>query len=269
MATVKGPIVLTGSLSNISFYTRRGSDKVIARTKGGASKEKIKTSSKFEGLRKQQKEWSACAKFGSVTRFAFGGLHRMADYNLTPVLNGLAKELQKSDTLHPVGERAIYLSKFKHTLENFQLNRQYPFNTVLRVLPVTSVNRETGTAIVTFPRINASTDIYNLQIQPFFRLIITMGVISDIEFSVQNNVFLPLVPEVNGITETFTGEWNNSSAVIDEHNVELILDTETLAKLDERCTLILCVAIEFGKLNILNQPEAVKYAGCARVMKVI
>jgi hypothetical protein len=41
MATVKGPIQFSGSISNISFYTRRGSDKVIARSKGGASKEKI------------------------------------------------------------------------------------------------------------------------------------------------------------------------------------------------------------------------------------
>lgn len=268
MATVKGPIVFSGSLSNISFYTRRGSDKVIARTKGGASKEKIKSSPKFEKLRIQQKEWKGCTAFASVLRYAFGGLHRLADYNLTPVLNGLAKEIQKTDAVHPVGERGIYLSKFKHALDNFQLNRQYPFNTVLRVLPGVSVMRESGTSTVTFPRINAITDIYNLQKLPFFRLIITLGVISDIEFSEQDNAFLPVVHEVHGITENFIGEWNNASAVIDEHSVDLNLDAEILAKMDERCTLVLCAGIEFGKLNMLNQPEAVKYAGCARVLKV-
>lgn len=38
MTIVKGPIHFSGSISNVSFYTRRGSDIVIARSKGGATK---------------------------------------------------------------------------------------------------------------------------------------------------------------------------------------------------------------------------------------
>ena len=54
---------MTGSISNVSFYTRRGSDKMIARSKGGASKEKIKSAPEFEGFRLQQKEWKGCTGF--------------------------------------------------------------------------------------------------------------------------------------------------------------------------------------------------------------
>jgi len=36
MAIVKGAFQLTGSIRGVSFYTVRGSDKVIMRTKGGA-----------------------------------------------------------------------------------------------------------------------------------------------------------------------------------------------------------------------------------------
>ena len=57
MAIVKGTVVMTGGFGNASFYTRRGSDKVIVRTKGGPSKQKIKTSPRFESVRLQQKEW--------------------------------------------------------------------------------------------------------------------------------------------------------------------------------------------------------------------
>lgn len=266
MATIKGPIELKGSLSNISFYTRRGSDKVIARTKGGASKEKIKQSPKFEKLRVQHKEWKGCTGFASALRNAFGGLHRLADYNITPVLNGLAKELQKSDSVHPVGERAIYLSKFKHTLDNFQLNRKFPFNTIVRVLP--EVNIETGTVTVTFPRFNAATDIYNLQKLPFFRLIVAMGIVSDVAYNDEEKMFLPQKQELHGISEVVTGEWINTSAVVEEHTFNFPLDTETRANLQEHCTLIVSAGIEFGRLTMLNNPEAVKYAGCARVLKV-
>ena len=42
MVKIKGPFKMNGSMAGISFYTMRGSDKVIMRTKGGATKKKIK-----------------------------------------------------------------------------------------------------------------------------------------------------------------------------------------------------------------------------------
>jgi hypothetical protein len=82
------------------FYTQTGSDKVIMRTKGVATKQQITKSPTFAKLRLQQKEWSGCAKCASMIRFSFGGLHRLADYNLTPVLSGFVKNIQKCDTTH-------------------------------------------------------------------------------------------------------------------------------------------------------------------------
>ena len=110
MAIVKGLIQMTGSLSGVSFYTRRGSDKIIARTKGGVSGDKIKRLPQYEGLRLQQKEWSGVTKLASGVRHAFGGLHRLADYNLTSVLNGLANKMQKADTSAEKGKRPVRLS---------------------------------------------------------------------------------------------------------------------------------------------------------------
>src|ERR1035437_4613010 len=109
MAIVKGPIQMTGSIAGVSFYTRRGSDKVIMRTKGGVSKEKMAKAPQYESLRKNQQEWGGCTKFGSLTRYAFGGLHRLADYNLTSVLNGMGKNLMKLDTQSELGKRRLQL----------------------------------------------------------------------------------------------------------------------------------------------------------------
>jgi len=133
---------MTGSIKGVSFYSVRGSYKVIMRKKGGTSKDKIATLPKFEGLRKQQKEWSGCAKFGSMTRNAFGGLNRLADYNLTPVLNDKGKNLMKLDTVTETGKRNLNLSTYRAALEGFNFNRNYPFNRVLRVAPRLELNRE-------------------------------------------------------------------------------------------------------------------------------
>jgi len=157
---------MTGSFGNASFYTRRGSDKVIARTKGGPSKEKIKTSPRFGNFRLQQTEWKGCTGFASVLRYAFGGLHRLADYNLTPALNAFAKNLQKTDTENPNGQRSICLSHLRYTLDNFNFNRQYPFNTVFRLMVSSAIDRSEASGTVHIPRIIALNDILNVQKLP-------------------------------------------------------------------------------------------------------
>lgn len=85
MAIIKGFMQLTGSIQGVSFYTLKGSDKVIMRTKGGATKKRIAKSPEFENTRKQNMEFGGCSKFGSKSRKAFGSIQRIADYNINPL----------------------------------------------------------------------------------------------------------------------------------------------------------------------------------------
>ncbi len=268
MAIVKGTIVMTGGFGNASFYTVRGSDKVIVRTKGGASKQKIKTSPKFEGLRKQQKEWGACAKYGSVARYAMGGLHRLADYNITPVLNGMGKNLMKLDTVSEVGMRYLRLSVYPQALEGFNLNRNYPFNTVLRVSPHVNLNRETLTATVVFPRINTAIDLLNVQKLPFFRLIISIGIVSDFQYNRAHNEYEPIVPLVHGITDTSTGAWHSTQTILAEHSMTAAFGEMELADMTDEATILVCLGVEFGNVGFTGEPVEVKYAGSAKVVAV-
>lgn len=260
---------MTGSFGNASFYTRRGSDKVIVRTKGGASKEKIKSSPKFEGFRLQQKEWKGCTGFASVLRYAFGGLHRLADYNLTPVLNGFAKNLQKTDAINETGKRSICLSGLGYTLENFNFNRQYAFNTVLKVSVQGSIDRASGSAVVNVPRINTDMDVQNVQRLPYFRLIASLGVVSDVKWNETGKEFKAEVPDVHGVSEVLTGNWMPSENILPEQTLSVQLDEYTCSQLTNECSLILSMAIEFGKVGFTGSPQEVKYAGCGRVLKVL
>lgn len=268
MAIVKGPIVMTGSISNVSFYTRRGSDKVIARSKGGATKEKIKNSPKFEGFRLQQNEWKGCTGFASMLRYAFGGLHRLADYNLTPVLNGFAKNIQKTDTENETGKRAISLSKYRYTLEGFNFNRNYPFNTILRVGVMGEIQRETLSATVKVPRVNTEIDVHNVQRLPYFRLVVALGAISDMRFDEVAKCYEPIVPTMHGVSEVVTGEWFPSENVLLEQTIEICLGVEMKSLMADEVSLVLSMAIEFGKVGFTGQPQEVKYAGCGKVLKV-
>jgi len=269
MVKIKGPFQLSGSMGEISFYKMRGSNKVIMRGKGGAKKEKIENSPKFEELRKHQKEFGGCSKFGSLARYAFGGLHRVASYNLNPQLNSFGKRLMKLDKIIPVGHRSIKLSEYKEILEGFDFNDVYPINTVLRVIPRWEIDREQLKAVVTFPRINTDINLLNIQKLPFFRLLIAIGTISDIIYDPEKKEYLPMVSGVHGHSRILTGDWNSSNSILPEQTMTIQMDEKEIAQMTDNVTVVLTMAVEFGNVGDSKQPVEVKYAGCGKVIAVM
>ena len=91
MSIIKPPFEITGSIRGISFYKQYGSDKVIMRTKGGATRDKIRKSPKFAKLRLHQAEWKGCVKMsGTICNSLFYVKH-LADFNVSSYMNGYSK----------------------------------------------------------------------------------------------------------------------------------------------------------------------------------
>jgi len=268
MTIVKGFMQMTGSIQGVSFYTLKGSDKVIMRTKGGATKKQIAHSPKFENTRKQNMEFGGCSKFGAKARKAFGGLHRLADYNILPVLNGIGKSLIKLDTVTEVGKRNLKLTENKEILEGFNFNRNYPFNTVVRISPQWVVKRDTLQATVTIPRINTDIDLLNIQKLPFFRLMIAIGTVSNLSYNETKSEYKPLVPDLHGASNTTTGEWHRTQSIVPEQILTVQQNEELVAELTDDVTVLLSMAIEFGNIGMTDEPVEVQYAGCGKVIAV-
>ncbi len=268
MAIVKGPFQLSGSVSGVSFYTRRGSDQVIMRSKGGASADKIKRLPQYKGFRSQQKEWSGCTKFASGVRLALGGLHRLADYNISSVLNGMGNKLQKLDTTMEKGKRPVRLTPIKQALDGFNLNRNYPFNGVLRVTTTFDIDREHLSATVTIPRINTGTDLQNIQRLPYFRIIVVLGTASDMVFNENLNDYLPVVEELHGAAAITNSNWYSANTIVEEHTLTAQMTDKQIAMLTNDVSLILSIGVEFGMVGFTGEPVEVKYAGSAKVLKV-
>ena len=269
MAIVKGPFQISGSVSGVSFYTRRGSDQVIMRSKGGVKGDKMKRMSQFDGFRTQQKEWSGCTKWASGVRLAFGGLHRLADYNISSVLNGLGNKLQKMDTTTPKGKRPVQLSSFKQALDGFHLNRTYPFNGALRVSTSVEIDREQLSASVIIPRINTDIDLQNIQRLPYFRIIVVLGTASDMFFDEQLNDYLPMVAGLHGASVITNSEWYSANSIIDEQTITARMTHQQVAMLSDSVSMILSIGVEFGMVGFNGKPVEVKYAGSAKVLRVV
>ena len=86
---------MSGSFGTASCYFLPGSDKMIVRATGGPSARRMKVGPEFEQVRKHQKEWKACVLFSQSLKHAFGSVYKLADYNVSPVWNGLTKNIIK------------------------------------------------------------------------------------------------------------------------------------------------------------------------------
>ena len=160
MSKLEGNILFTGSMGNLSAYKRRGSDKIILRTKGGASKDKIKNDPAFALTRKYNSEFGGCSKAAAFVRKAIIGLWHMADPDSTGQLNALAHTIQKLDTIHAAGERAIRFSQYRYLLDGFNMTSQLHFNTVIRHPVSVSVLRTNGSARLELPGLLPGVNFY-------------------------------------------------------------------------------------------------------------
>jgi hypothetical protein len=268
MAKIKGILQATGSIRGVSFYTRMGSDEVIMRTKGGASKEKIAKSPKFAKLRECQKEWSGCTKLGAGIRSALAGLTRLSDYSVSGTLNGIAKTIQKNDTERPNGQRSVLLSAQRDILAGFSLNKKYPFDSVLRATPTAMMDREYLSAKVTVPRINTDIHLVNFRNLPFFRVIVTLGTLSDMAYSAQNNDYVPVDDTFHSGGYSVESEWFPTQGVVAEQTFDIAMKYAQPGDLSEATTMILGIGVEFGTAGYDGKPVEVKYAGSGKILGV-
>jgi len=270
MAIVHGALQVTGSIKGVTFYTRTGSDKVIMRTKAGPSKQRMAKGPEFEKVRQHQQEWGACVQFARAVRDAVGSTYRLGDFNLTPVWTGMGKNLMKLDQIGKVGERRLYLTSYRLALEGFNMNRVYPLNSVLRVLPGCRIDRDMLEATVTFPRINTQSDILNVQKLPYFRLLVCLGTVSDLQYN-PNNLFYnyePMVDLMQGVCKSIITDWFPSDNILKEQSMVVQLNEELNEFMTENVTLVLSVGIEFGKVGFGGEIVEVKHAGCAKIVAV-
>jgi hypothetical protein len=270
MAIVKGALQVTGSIKGVSFYSRVGSDKVIMRTKGGPTKQRIAKGQEFEKLRTHQQEWGGCVKFARAVRYAVGEMYRLGDFNLSPVWTGIGKNLMKLDQIGKVGERRLFLTNYRQALESFNMNRNYPLNSVLRVLPTINMVRENLNVRVTFPRINTGTDIMNIQRLPYFRLLICMGCVSDLQYNPQNlfDNYEPMVEVLHGVSSNAISDWFSADNVLNEQTLIVQLNEELKEFMTENVSLLVSIGIEFGKVGFGGEIVEVKHAGCGKIVMV-
>lgn len=272
MAILSGNGGFTGSLANLSAFRPKGSDKIILRTKGGATKKQIKQHPNFARVRSNNAEFGSCSKMASLLRRELHPFVNLVDHNLNAAFSALHKTMQLRDTEHPPGQRCILYSQHRYLLANFALNRRYSFDAVLRYPLQAIFDRDLGTARMEIPALQPGIHLQFPWQQPYYRLIVHFFVMCDLTHdgrdytyhAATQKPYCPLsVSSWLPVTATRPGE-------------ELLLrlrepgqsETSAAVTLNDTHSLFLAVGIQMGKPGPDESIEETKYCGVGKILAV-
>jgi hypothetical protein len=264
MAKLLPNFMFVGSMANVSAYRRKDSEKIILRTKGGPSKQKIKTSPKFEETRKNNKEFGGRATTSSRLLTVFEYLKPISDYNVAGPINSLLRPIQALDTDSPFGERNVLISRNPKLLEGFNINKRHPFEGMVQNPVNWSINKEAFTATIEFPALIPGINFFLPEGNfPVYQMIAVIAIIPDMFY--EKHKYRPLPEHQYQRVKRKLSGWFPVSAGSAPLQMELQLD-EKVATLPQGFSLLLAAGISFGRTNAAGEVEPAKYIGCGKIV---
>ena len=183
MAQISAGLSFTGPLGKVSAYKRSDSDKTFLRSKGGASKAKIKSHPNFEKTRWLNAEFGGRSRSSKWIMRMLWPQKQLADYNIAGVINALLKPIQALDTVSEYGQRSILLTKNPGLLQGFSLNRKNSVDNIVRQPITWELSKDTLTANINIPELVPGINFYAPGIYPMYSFIASLGVVPDLVYS--------------------------------------------------------------------------------------
>jgi hypothetical protein len=266
LAILTDGIQFTGSISNLSAYRMRGSDKIILRRKGGASRKQIQKDPAFESTRNLNYEWAAVTWAAMNIRAGLAALKPLADYNISGPLNALVKKIQSSDTLNPKGRRSILFSRQPESLNCFHFNRQTIFDSVVRQPLDVQIDRATATIDVTLPLLQPQINFFPNPRYAYFRILMACTSLSDFVCKEGSTDYQAPPSNMPGY-EHAASPWAPTQMSQEPASFRMVPMKDF--PLMQDMILIFGAGIQYGMPGADGSIQPVPHAGAARIIKCV
>lgn len=268
MAVLKNLTEFQGSIGNMSAYKRCDSDKTFLRTKGGASKDKIKKHKNFQRTRELNTEWSGCAKAGALIRNLLVMQQLVADFNTSAALVAIVKNIQVRDSEHEHGKRSVLFSRHAHLLDGFQLNRKNTFESVIRANVDVQFMRSAAKAIIHLPELVPAISFIQPVNLPAFRICISMGTLPDMHcfpsgYDVSDKGFDEHHFQQGNNFET---PWYYTGTHVPAQTIELAM--QHTAAIQPHDAFMVAISVNFGTPITNELVKTNKHTGAGKILKV-
>lgn len=266
MGKMEPGVEFTGSVGNLTAYRMRGVDGIVVRRKGGATKERIEQDHEFARTRENNAEFSGRSAASKLIMRMLYPLKALADYNIAGPLNALLRPIQIADSVSLRGQRSVEVSKSTGLLEGFSLNRKIVFESIVRAPVTANVSRDTMSAEVDIPALMTDINFKPQGKHPLYAFDAVLGLVPDLFFSTDG-----YKPSYEKYLSYLTGvraksDWFASSS--GSPAIKLAMKHD-LVPPDDHFVLMLSIGIRFGFPVRGTDVQQVKYAGAAKVLRVV
>ncbi|MDP4265134.1 MAG: hypothetical protein Q8941_21580 [Bacteroidota bacterium] len=267
MAQLHSNFSFTGRLGNISAYKRKDSDKIILRTKGGATKDRIKQAPEFDTTRRINAEFGGRSAGSKYIMQALGSLKSLADYNIAGPLNALIKPIQAMDTESEYGRRNICFTKNPGLLDGFNLNQRNPFDSIVRNPLSSTISKEDLSARIDIPALIPGINFFVPPGKyPLYSFMAVLNIVPDLFFDTYR--YQPST-NIQYLSKPIVSDWypvlNGSPATTLETAMQIVGSIPAGA----RFSIMLSVGIRFGTLGVNNEVQQVKNTGAAKISAMV
>ena len=264
MAKVSPVIPFSNTLGDFSVYKMKDVEKLVIRAKHGPTKEELATLPQYEKFRLYQSEFRGAGKAASFISQAIFAIKHLADTGYVGKLTKICKIIQSEDPDHHLGERSILFSSYGSILTGFNLRKKNPFDTVVNHQPSFSISRSALSATIELPKLHPGINLQNPWQLPLFRFILCLGIIPDMNLKAAK--YCPVKPTMKLNPVKVVTPWYSTKSVFEAMTQVITLKDGIV--LDASGTLVLSAGIEFGYGLTDSVGEAVKDAGCGKVLGV-
>ena len=153
--------------------------------------------------------------------------------------------------------------------KKWYFNRITRFDSVIRIPLDCKINREKAAAIVGIPTFACSMGLSMPDKFGLFRISATFAAVTDMVLGAQKYDYEPVHDTIGLNMQFLSTDWFPRTATVPAQELIFHLDIhQPNIIFNDSDTLILCVAIEFGKLDAFGNPTPVKGGGAGKVLGV-
>jgi hypothetical protein len=260
MAILESDVLFTGRLGDLTAYKVKGTNKIILRRKGGASKKAIKTSASFENTRRNNAEFAGRSVMTGKIRHAMGHLHALADHSYTGKLNALVKKIQDKDGTSPWGQRAIRISTYPNLLEGFSLNIVATLTSIVRAPFECAISRDEGRVTIKAPELVPGINFFPGPYHPLSNIALVVGLLPDLVST--SFGYQPMNEFVDVNPVSLETPWSVNSEKREGTTLTASLNEKFFQK---HTSIVVTLGIQFGTMTGSGQVQKAKNAGAATI----
>lgn len=264
MAKIKLNFPITNSLGDHSMYKMHGVEKTILRGKGGPNRRQVRLYPQLEKMRNNGSEFSGASKMAGSIRRALYAVNHLADFNCSTSLTAIALGLRNYDVTSLHGQRRFLLSQYASMLQGFNLNKEIPFDKMVMASPAYKIFRDAYRAELSFCELFQESNLMNPKGLGYYNIIASLAIATDMVWT--KNGYVPKNNDISFHPVQESTGWISTQQGLPPTTFNLQLPANNI--IDETCTLILALGIDFGYATGNGEVQSVKYAGSAKILAV-